>query len=410
MGIFKKTALCTFVSVSLIACGGGDDAPQTTSTPSTGTETGVLTDGAVGGVSYTTTSGVTGETDVQGRFKFNKGDKVTFKIGGVTLGGAVNAQATLTPIDLAGVGANAGVVANNLLVFLQSLDSDGNHDNGITILPATVTAAASVTLDFTQATAAFSANSAFTGLIASVSSTGAKLVTPTDAQANFKKAFFESIQGVWEMGHTTEKAIVFRFSVHGDYIMGETGAADASGSSGIEFGKIDWNPLTGVITATQTIDTNGHWGLSHPANDKPYKLRLNGNNLVIEESGTSVQGTFTRVTNNNASIVGTWALGSATIFKTQNFTFFDNGYYLLSDTEGDSGCGSPGVEFGKYHLSGSNLSVTKSEVLFDTNGCAGLADSDAGSSFIFNLNTNDKTAILSSPSEGGEVTLFRVSL
>ena len=46
-----------------------------------GALSGVFSDGPVQGVSFSTTSGVSGTTDAQGRFTYNAGDKVTFTLG-----------------------------------------------------------------------------------------------------------------------------------------------------------------------------------------------------------------------------------------------------------------------------------------------------------------------------------------
>jgi len=111
--------------MGLTACGGGSDTPQ---------ETGVLLDSAVGGVSYTGDKGSEGTTGSGGTFKYYPGEKVTFKIGGMTLGSA-SGQAVLTPLDLAGKPGVLGDHAKRILVALQTLDSDDMPDNGITITP-----------------------------------------------------------------------------------------------------------------------------------------------------------------------------------------------------------------------------------------------------------------------------------
>lgn len=419
MNTLKKTAIFIATLAFISGCnggGGGDDSSTNTNTNTkpAGTETGVLLDGFVGGVSYTTSSGVTGTTDAQGNFQFNPGDTITFKIGGITLGATVAAQATLTPANLAGTGTNASNVANNLLVFLQSLDADGNHDNGINILPATLSAAASSSLDFSQSTTAFAANSTFANLIATASSTGAKLVTPSAAQANAKKAFFSLIQGTWEMNRTSSSAIVFRFDSNGNYMMGEVGTDDrANGDPGIEVGTLDWNPITNELTSTRSLDTTRQWGLSNPAQGVSLKLKLDGTTLVLEEPGVNGVYTLTKVKNNNSAIFGSWTLDSATNFNTQTFTFFDNGYYMMIDPIGDTEpnpCGGAGVEYGKYQLSNGTLSITKSEVSYDTNNCAGLSDSTdsaLAAQFTFSLNADGKSATLGWGTGSG--TLYRVA-
>ncbi len=112
--------------MGLSACGGGSDAIQ---------QTGVLLDSAVSGVSYAGTLGSDGTTGDGGTFKYFPGEKITFKIGGLTLGSA-NGQAILTPVDLGGTPGVLGDHAKRILVALQTLDSDDAPENGITITPA----------------------------------------------------------------------------------------------------------------------------------------------------------------------------------------------------------------------------------------------------------------------------------
>ena len=119
--------------LALAACGGSDEAP-TAAAPSvivTGSATGVLSDAAVGGVSYTTSSGVTGTTAADGSYKFNPGDTVTFKLGALTLGTAT-ATGIITPMELSG---GSAVKLQNLLVLLQSLDPDGTPPTASTSPP-----------------------------------------------------------------------------------------------------------------------------------------------------------------------------------------------------------------------------------------------------------------------------------
>ena len=71
-------------------------------------------------------------------------DTVEFKLGGLVLG-KVKGAAIITPMELAGDSENR---LQNLLILLQSLDVDGNPDNGISI-PAN--AAAAVTAEATSA-------------------------------------------------------------------------------------------------------------------------------------------------------------------------------------------------------------------------------------------------------------------
>src|SRR5690606_6198079 len=102
---YKQTAipllLTSMLALTLTAC---DSEQETTSKKSTtlrqGPATGILTDAAIEGVSYSASSGASGITDAAGLFKFNYGDRVGFRIGQLNLG-EVPGAALVTPIELA---------------------------------------------------------------------------------------------------------------------------------------------------------------------------------------------------------------------------------------------------------------------------------------------------------------------
>ncbi len=101
--------------------------------------TGYFIDAAVSNVHYETTSGLNGKTDNQGRFRFKTGDKVKFSLGKLILGESEpQTDGLITPKHLI-VGDNTSPndeqakAISLLLRTLQSLDSDDNTSNGITI-------------------------------------------------------------------------------------------------------------------------------------------------------------------------------------------------------------------------------------------------------------------------------------
>ncbi len=86
------------------------------------------------------------------QFEYAEGDTVRFFIGDVQLGEAIEAKARITPLDL----AESENARTNLMVFLQSLDTDGDHSNGIEISADTQTALTAVNIEFQANTAEFS--------------------------------------------------------------------------------------------------------------------------------------------------------------------------------------------------------------------------------------------------------------
>lgn len=220
-----------------------------------------------------------------------------------------------------------------------------------------------------------------------------------DAKAHFQTTFYKDIAGTWEINRTDNTAVLIHILEDGRYALGEAEAKDESGQAGIEMGRLKWNATTTVIEPEILHDTNGEWGLSHPAENKPYSLNYNGTQLILTEPGVSTEYRLNRVKQSN-SLVGTWRLN-----ETHLFAFFDNNYYFFLDTEGGDDCGWPGIEYGKYTLSANTLTTT--EVLFDTNECGGLQDSSNGSKTIASINISNNNLILH-PQGEDPVTLQRV--
>ena len=97
--------------------------------------TGYFIDAAVENVHYKTSSAREGETDAQGRFEYKEGESVAFSLGKLHLGETVpSISGLVTPKDL----ADQNDTAVLMLQTLQSLDSDANVSNGITIDQETI--------------------------------------------------------------------------------------------------------------------------------------------------------------------------------------------------------------------------------------------------------------------------------
>ncbi|MGH8445904.1 MAG: esterase-like activity of phytase family protein [Solimonas sp.] len=130
----KNLVAAVLAASFLVACSDDDDnnAPL---------RSGVLVDSAVAGVAYDSGS-ESGVTDAAGTFQYREGETVTFKVGGMTVGaGKGKAQLLLRELD---GGSDANALPNqssiNRAVLLQTLDSDSDPTNGITISTATATA------------------------------------------------------------------------------------------------------------------------------------------------------------------------------------------------------------------------------------------------------------------------------
>jgi len=146
-------------SVPLVGCDDDNDGP--------GPNTGVFTDSPVAGLSYETEnlSGITGQS---GTFRYWGGETVTFAIGDLLLGEAAAAE-TLSPIDLVPEATDAtDDTVVNMSRLLQTLDKDGDLNNGIEIteeIAAIVSDYADVMI-FNQAPAAFGSDGDVSALLA----------------------------------------------------------------------------------------------------------------------------------------------------------------------------------------------------------------------------------------------------
>ncbi len=94
---------------------------------------GTFVDSPVAGLGYQGDHTSASVTDTNGRFQYREGEILTFAIGDLVLGQATGAE-VVTPLDVTEGAANAQDPAViNRLVLLQSLDADGDLNNGIQI-------------------------------------------------------------------------------------------------------------------------------------------------------------------------------------------------------------------------------------------------------------------------------------
>lgn len=362
----RMAALAALMSATMLAgCGGGGsdpvaaappavEAPAPAPAPITGSAAGVLTDAAVGGVSFKTSSGVAGTTSATGGYTYNPGDTVEFKLGALSLG-TVTATGIITPMELAG---GSAAKLQNLLVLLQSLDTDGNLANGITVAAGSASAvSASVNLSGTTAT--FAADAGVQAAMTAGGVAGAPRTT-TAANDHFKAQGLELLsRNIWvsqsyaQGTHTT----VLRFNANGSYVHAEAGAADSDGETGLETGTIavtGFSPTGFSLTSTVAYDANGDWGASdlQPCDT----FRNSGVDLIIGDRCTNNAGTgqFKKMDNNPQTLVGAWEFKDAD--KSITFYFFADGRLLqIQALLVNGNIDSSGVYGGRYTLSASNF-------------------------------------------------------
>lgn len=187
----------------LAACGGGSGGSGSGGTTTGGTTmgSGQFIDSAVQGLTYVS-GGITGTTDAAGTFEYEVGQTVTFSVGGITLG-TVTPQTIITPVNLVtGATDETNPTVTNIARFLQTIDDDGDPDNGITIPANVVTAAANLDLDFAQSAAAFEGDAdvvaAIAALTAKTTSGVRPLVTSAAAQLHLKSSLLDQLAGTYK--------------------------------------------------------------------------------------------------------------------------------------------------------------------------------------------------------------------
>ena len=458
--------LSTVLVVGLAACdSGGEKALDTSSASSasssatatkrampTGPATGILVDSPVSGVAFVATSGKSGTTDEKGSFNFNHGDKIEFKLGGLTLGNIPGSQ-IVTPIELAGDNANK---LQNLLVLLQSLDSDSDLSNGISISRETAAAVkGSINLDSSPETFADSA-----GLkdIMEASGISGEVRAPEAARTHFLSQGVALLSAQIWVSYTNQTASVLRVAgdSSGEYLQGDARPDDSCDENrvcggktvfqaGVEYGvaqATDFDSRGFKLVSTPSVDTNLKAGFSNPGPTR--RVRTDGSELINSDIVTvqrareqgSVFGElfhiakpiqlsdenevaekevkesrYAKIDNDANGIVGAWAYDSEAI-KTQTLVFFPNGKYMMIDPTGatqredQAKCAKPGIEFSSYTYNKGGNNFSLSSFTYNTNGCAGFSDVEG--SIGFTLSSDGNTAKLDKPGEPS-VTLYRVS-
>ena len=442
--------LVIFVIGGLASCGGNSDDSSSTGGSGeqlSGSATGKLIDAAISGVNYSTSSKKAGVTDENGTYNYDYGDTVEFKLGSLTLG-KVKATAIVTPINLAGDSISR---LQNLLVLLQSLDSDNEPGNGITI-PADAAAAVGTDINLDSDPSEFESSPALQSVRQKGGIEGA-IKSPAKANAHFLSQGISLMSAdIWvKFDDTTATLIRTSVANDGEYLFGEAVADDPCdinlvcgskpvSTAGVEYGAAvlpQFNLRGFKIVGEPVIDTNLQAGFSHlPPN---WRIYTDGSELIttdivvaprkVEQS--SIFGElfhiakplklssskeknkmivkevrFSKMENDASGIVGAWVFDKAEI-NTQTLLFFSNGNYFMVDPIGDLNrdCADPGVEFSSYTYDAATKKLNLKGFTYDTNGCAGFSDNDPTT---FSIDTDGDIATLKTKDNSSYI-LHRVS-
>lgn len=373
-------------SILLAGCGGSGNSSDddTGQGDQTTTQTGVFVDSAVGNVDYETSSGESGTTNADGEFQFVEGDTVTFSIGDLTFPGTA-ARETITPLELAGTTDPNNRQVVNIARLLQTLDTDGDPDNGITISDLAKDNATAINFD--QSAAEFENDTAVTTLVTNggQDSAPAGLVSTEEALAHLNDTLEEvgspTLTGTWLVSASAEDEndlLAFTFFPDGTYVHMEIDQDDPDEDSGMEWGNFLRNAETGEMTVDQEyLDNNGDTGLTDFANN-PGSLAASYDATTLTLSfDDNLDGTmdgsisFDRLETDG--IVGTWMAPEENENDLLFFIFFEDGTYLHLEVDEDDTEEVSGMEWGTFEVDSGTGEATIA-ISFEGNGDTGLTD------------------------------------
>lgn len=189
----KLKLITASIYLALVAACGGSGSSSSDPV----TSTGIFLDSAVHGIKYRTKT-KSGKTNANGEFSYVAGETVTFSIGNIDLP-AVTAGSTITPLQIASTTDVSNQKVANILVLLQTLDSDGDPSNGIQIADAAHTAhstATSSAISFDVPAATFQSDTRWTNHIASSGTLNSSPVSVDKATSHFQTTLATVSSGI----------------------------------------------------------------------------------------------------------------------------------------------------------------------------------------------------------------------
>ena len=407
----KIKALILSSVVLLANCGGGgSDSPSTL--------TGVFIDSPVINIGYRTAT-QNGDTNSRGEFKYLAGETVTFFIGDMEFPPVLAAE-VVTPLDMADTDDVAHHMVINIIRLLQSLDKDGDPDNGINITQTAKDNA--VFLDFDLSVEGFetqigidlfianggqdTAQSDLVDTVLALVHFVASLIRSGEIDSEDEPVDNQSLIGTWEIASPTD-ADFYMLSLleDGTYVHAEVNEIDPNFLSGMEWGTYDVVGL-GEITTTQNFNNNGDAGLSDFDGSGP-RLRL-----IAQPSGSLMyapdtnndgisDGVFGLRRVDSEGLLGTW-LSTTTENDLLMIVFFDDGTYFHGEVDEDDDTEISGMELGTYERDEDTGLLTVSQT-FDNNGDTGLTDfTGVGAPNIF-VNIEGDTLTATIDEDGDEL-------
>ena len=414
MSVIKKFASLVLVAsaVAVAGCGTGESRDLTE------TETGVFLDSPVINIGYRTET-KEGVTNAAGEYDYLPGETVTFFIGDLVFP-PVPAEGIVTPLDIAQSDDTSDDAVVNIIRLLQTLDKDGDPENGITITEDAKAEASEADI--------YADPAAFASAVSDLIQNGGQdvgvteLISAEDAIDHFESQLEEledsgfvpepiSIVGTWNLdagGGAETDVITIAFFEDGTYLHFEV---EGGSDGGLEWGEYSINQETREVTINILADFNGDIGLSDfdGGADKLFAEDRSDDVLTlrVDEDGGSEELEFEAQASGDPW-VGVWA-NTTSENDVLVLVFNADGTYFHAEIDTDDESELSGMEWGTYSRNATSGILTLAQY-FDENGDTGLSGFNLG--WIANIRINVEgdvlTAQVDEPVDGNidETILF----
>ncbi len=338
--ILSTVFIISILLIFSFGCGGGGGGGGD-STPSL--QSGVFIDSIVDGLGYETAT-QSGYTE-NGTFKYFKGETVSFYIGNLLIGQGV-AKSKMSPIDLVSGATNASnATVTNICRLLQSLDYDGNPNNGIIIRDDIAAQVDNYLLVFEQSINNFESSNHIANLFDSLNNLGlyaqgvtGALVPAAQAQAHMMKSLGELPDGIVN-------------TATGTYM---------------------YNSNSGQLTVNYTHSDFTGCGPQTSQSDQLTVLSENSDQMILDDNDEGM--IWTRDSGTGSGLVGNWTFYDNDNGNTYQIEFKADGsiivvgYIVYCSDEGTAG-GTFAVPYKTITIDGDYSDwQTGDRVYLDTNG------------------------------------------
>ncbi len=409
----RKNFLYSPIIILLSACGGGGEDHDDVSKQ---VLSGQIIDAPIHNLHYRTASR-SGVTSSDGSFSYLAGEEVIFSIGNIEFP-AVAAGETLTPLDLVGTSDIDNEYVSNIIRFLQSVDSDGDTSNGISI-PTLMHDSATTNISFERSAADFESDSEVSALMSSYSYNSGSLVSAATAKNHFETqlsaydVIYGPLVGTWTENSSADNELsLYGFLQNGVYfhIQYDTDLP-ASVTNGAEMGTYSVDNSNADLVQTSVVyDDNGSAGLTgsitlaevNAGGSGSYFTYTSGDDSSltltetvyvagVQSSATSTD--WSRVSSADSALVGTWSKTKRRrhSYADDIYVFLASGQYIKIDIEHHSGDDDDGddneFEWGSYIWDSANQLLTLSSY-------AGFDDDDSNTTETYNVIVGDNIMTL----------------